>query len=199
MSVGTAKRRLRQELRSLRERVEPGVRAEVGEAVARYVLSWDELRPGRRVALYFALPDEVPTDLLLRELLQRGHPILLPRIAAVDFAACTESSALVEGPLGVREPPAWASPRALAPDDLILVPGVAFDEQGGRLGRGGGWYDRALAAHGGEVFGIAFHFQLVPAVPVDPWDRGVCGVFTERGLRRARRTAEVAERKADPS
>lgn len=199
MSAETAKGRLRQELRALRERVEPRVRAEVGAAIARYVLSWGELRPGRRVALYAALPDEVPTDLLLRELLRRGHPILLPRIATVDFAVCTERSALVEGPFGIREPPARASASPLAPDDLILVPGVAFDERGGRLGRGGGWYDRALAAHAGEVFGIAFEFQLVPAVPVEPWDRRVCGVFTERGLRRVRRTAEVAERKADPS
>jgi 5-formyltetrahydrofolate cyclo-ligase len=203
MSTETAKRRLRREMSDLRTRVEPGLRAEVGRAVARHVLSWEELAPGRRVALYSALPDEVPTGGLLHELLRRGHPVLLPRIAQdrrIDFAACEDPSALVEGRLGVLQPPAWAVSTPLVAEDLILVPGVAFDEQGGRLGRGGGWYDRVLPADPGAVFGIAFHFQLVRAVPVCPWDRRVRGVFTERGLHRAAAPAgEAAERRADPS
>ena len=202
MSTEAAKRRLRREMRALRRRVEPGLRAEVGRAVARHVLSCEELSPGRRVALYAALPDEVPTEGLLRELLRRGHPVLLPRIApggGIDFAACEDPSALVAGPLGVFEPPACAASTLLSSEDLILVPGVAFDEQGGRLGRGGGWYDRALPAGLAAVFGIAFHFQLVRAVPVCSWDRRVRGVFTERGLQRAASEGEAAEARSDSS
>jgi hypothetical protein len=83
MSSEAAKRLLRQEMRELRRRVAPALRAAVGQAVARHVLAFEELRPARRVVLYSALPDEVPTDGLLRELLRRGHPILLPRAATL--------------------------------------------------------------------------------------------------------------------
>lgn len=182
----------------LRERLPPAARAAAGDAVARHVLAWDELRSGRRVALYSALPDEVPTAPLLHGLRQRGHLVLLPRISTVDFAVCTDPETLVEGRFGILEPRAGAPASRLAADDLILVPGVAFDSAGGRLGRGGGWYDRALALHAGAVFGIAFHFQLVSVVPTRPWDRRVSGVFTERGLQRAGPAGRVAERRADP-
>jgi 5-formyltetrahydrofolate cyclo-ligase len=68
---------------------------------------------------------------------------------------------------------------------LMLVPGLAFDPMGHRLGRGGGHYDRALAAAAGAVaLGVGFGFQVVSEVPVEAWDRPVSGILTERGLLR---------------
>jgi 5-formyltetrahydrofolate cyclo-ligase len=66
---------------------------------------------------------------------------------------------------------------------LFLVPGVAFDARGARLGRGAGWYDRALAAHPrGVRVGLAFEFQVVPALPEAPWDVRMHAVVTDERL-----------------
>jgi len=202
VSVAEAKQRLRRQIRDLRRHVEPTRRVEVGDAVARHVLGWQGLRPGRRVLLHAALPDEVPTEGLMRALLLRGHPILLPRAGPagrLEFAAITELSAPVEGPFGALEPPSDELAVILDAEDLVLLPGVAFDRFGRRLGRGGGWYDRSLPPDVHDLFGIAFEFQLVDRVPATALDRRVRGVFSERGLRLCDRLEDAREPSVDPS
>lgn len=86
------------------------------------------------------------------------------------------------------EPGAFATfaPAASPPcqPQILLIPLLAFDRRGGRLGQGGGWYDRTLAALGAAVYalGIAYAGQEVPAVPVEPHDRPLDAIFTEQGL-----------------
>jgi 5-formyltetrahydrofolate cyclo-ligase len=71
---------------------------------------------------------------------------------------------------------------------LFLVPGVAFDESGGRLGRGGGWYDRLLPRFvRASRCGLAFSLQLVPRLPLDPWDATMDAIITERACLHTRR------------
>jgi len=135
--------------------------------------------------MYSALPDEVPTEDLMRALLERGHAVLLPRAGRerrLEFARVVDPSLLVPGPFGALEPPLTVPAEALLAADLVLLPGVAFDGTGRRLGRGGGWYDRSLPCGLDALFGVAFYFQVVAAVPVTSLDRRVGGVFTERGL-----------------
>lgn len=202
MSVEAAKRQLRREMRELRRRVGPALRQAVGEAVARHVLAWPELRPGRRIALHSALPDEVPTERLMDALLRRGNQLLLPRAneaRGLDFARVSDLSILVEGSFGALEPPSCVPSEQLLPDDVVLLPGLAFDATGARLGRGGGWYDRSLPRYVTALFAIAFEFQLVPSVPTTVLDRRVRGVFTERGFHACRVQADVREPSADPS
>ncbi len=186
MSIAAEKERLRREIGALRRRIDPARRTLAGDAVARHVLAWPGLRPARRVALYAALPDELPTDRLMGALLARGHALLLPRAAdseRLEFAAVSERSLLAPGVFGVLEPPPEAPATPLREDDLVLLPGVAFDRWGARLGRGGGWYDRSLPPGVRDLFGLAFEAQLLERVPVTATDRRVRGVFTERGLR----------------
>ena len=193
---------MRREISDLRRHLDPSRRAEIGEAVARHVLAWSRLRPGRRVILHAALPDEVPTLGLLRALLHRGHEVLLPRAGGagrLEFARVVDPSLLFVGRFGALEPPVGEPARALAQEDLVLLPGVAFDRSGARLGRGRGWYDRSLPSEVQDVFGIAFEFQLVERVPVDAWDRRVRGVFTEAGLRHCDLGARIREPSTDPS
>lgn len=185
MSVAAAKRSLRRAIAERRRRVDPAFRAQVGAALARHVLAWAGLTPGRRVALYAALPDEAPTEELMQALLRRGHPLLLPRSRGgerLEFAGVADPARLVAGVFGALEPPPEEPAVPLCPDDLVLVPGVAFDRFGARLGRGGGWYDRSLPAEARDLYGLAFAFQVVDRVPEAPWDRRVRGVFTEEGL-----------------
>lgn len=154
-----------------------------------------------RVALYAALPDEVPTDALQRAALEAGRSVLLPRATAfgrLEFATAGEPAALIEGSFGTLEPSPESPAVTLRPDDLVLIPGVAFDRIGRRLGRGGGWYDRSLPADLPNVFGIGFAFQLVENVPATARDRCVAGVYTEAGLWRVGGAAGPAEVAGDP-
>lgn len=133
-----------------------------------------------------ALPDELPTAALLRTVLDEGRPLLLPRTTSgrLEFAPVAALSALRSGAFGISEPGPEAAATALCPGDLVLIPGVAFDRRGGRLGRGAGWYDRSLPPRlaGLRVFGLGFAFQLVDRLPVEPHDRSVDAVVTDAEL-----------------
>ena len=203
MCLSEAKRRLREELQARRRAVPATVRRSAGDAVARRLLAAPEFVRAARVAAYVALPDELPTDTLLRTLLDSNRTLLLPRWTGRDhlvFGAVRDLAALHRGRFGAWEPPAGTPGVDLGPEDLVLVPGVAFDRQGGRLGRGRGCYDRSLVGSAGSplLIGLAFAFQIVEAVPVAPHDRRMDVVVTEREFVRIARSRGRREPGADP-
>lgn len=161
------------------------------EAAARALAASEEFLGCRRIALYAALPGELPSLPLLGLARDAGRRILWPRVddgGGIAFAPGQRWEDLRPGRYGVPAPPPEVPAEALGGDVLIVVPGLAFDPMGHRLGRGGGHYDRALSAAAGAVaVGICFGFQVVAEVPVEAWDRPVVAVLTERGLERARR------------
>jgi 5-formyltetrahydrofolate cyclo-ligase len=139
--------------------------------------------------LFLSLPHEIDTGPLLGMALETGKRVFVPRIEkqAPDspgnlmfYRVCSAAGPWAEGPFGIREPlvPAAAVTGPLSAADfpaLIIVPGMAFDAQGGRLGRGGGYYDRFLAGMkkaGQEYYtvGLCMPCQLVPQVPMEEWD-----------------------------
>jgi 5-formyltetrahydrofolate cyclo-ligase len=184
--LSSAKRALRREIARIRQALDPARARAAGVAVERAL--WPLLleRPAARVALYAALPDELPLSALFARLVWAGREPLLPRIRGADleFAGARSRSVLRPGPHGVLEPPACAPARALAPGDVVLLPGVAFDRAGQRLGRGGGFYDRAFrsARPGPLRIGVAFAFQLRSEVPHASQDRRVDAIVTECGM-----------------
>lgn len=139
---------------------------------------------GSTIALYAAKASEVdlaPLDAALRA---RGHHIAYPRVhpteRALDFALATPAE-LVAAPRGLREPSAGARGVALAELAALVVPGVAFDRAGNRLGWGRGHDDATLAAaRHAYAIGVAFDCQLVDAVAAEPHDVAVRAVITER-------------------
>lgn len=149
----------------------------------------------RRVAAYIALEDEAGTALIMEEARRTGRALFLPRCrrqgeegwpGGMDFLLCEEGTPLQPSPFGIPEPPlgAPALSRAefAAPDTLILVPALAFDREGFRLGYGGGYYDRVLARSACPSVGLAFHSLLLPQLPRDAWDKAVRAVCTEEIL-----------------
>lgn len=153
--------------------------------------------PGRRVALYAAMRGEVGTDLIRTRCLAAGVHLYYPRVmddGELSFFRHREGDGWVPGRFGIREPrPLPGDEGARGGFDLVVVPGLAFDSRGRRLGQGFGCYDRFLAALGGTAVtvGLAFTRQLVPEVPVDAWDVPVDAVVTEDGVIRA--SAAVAD------
>jgi 5-formyltetrahydrofolate cyclo-ligase len=135
------------------------------------------------VALYAAKGSELDTSALAGVLASAGHRLVYPRVdgssRVLAFHTATESE-LVPGRFGLREPTAAHPLVALETIDAFVVPGLAFDRSGGRIGWGRGHYDATLAAapHALRV-GVAFECQLVEQVPHDVHDIPLHAVVTE--------------------
>jgi 5-formyltetrahydrofolate cyclo-ligase len=113
-----------------------------------------------------------------------GKAVYYPRVGAagLEFVRA-ETGALRPGRFGVLEPTEGVALEPGTEPTLFVVPGVAFDLRGVRLGRGGGHYDRALAAHPAPArLGIAYEFQIVPRLPQAAWDAPMSGVVTDARL-----------------
>jgi 5-formyltetrahydrofolate cyclo-ligase len=127
------------------------------------------------ILLFALLPAEADIWALFEEALRVGKTVALPRFSsqAQSYIACVVQNPeddLVSGQFGIREPGVSCPEFPLNRLDLVLVPGVAFDARGARLGRGKGFYDRLLADVRGTKCGVAFEEQIVDAVPVGPLD-----------------------------
>lgn len=185
------RRAQRQAMRQRRARLAQPARRAAALAAARHFARVGLLRPGLRLGAYLAAPDELDTAPLLRRAHQRGARIFVPRLspvhpAGMGFAPLVPP--LRRNRFGLPEPLARLTVpvRAL---DIVLVPLVAFDRQGHRLGMGGGFYDRALSFRrrrrrwrGPRLIGLAFAMQELPAIEPAPWDVRLDAVLTEKGL-----------------
>lgn len=134
---------------------------------------------------YHALPDEADPALLLEKLVELGCHIAYPRVTGkgspLEFHRVPDGEVLAPGAFGIHEPfDTW--PRVTP--GVLLVPLLAFDASGHRLGYGGGFYDRTLALLKASAIGIAYAGQEVPSLPKDSHDRRLDAVLTERGLTR---------------
>ena len=139
------------------------------------------------VAGYWPIRDEADPRGLMAELAKRGHRLALPRVEkdkALIFHAWREGDVTHRNGFGIDEP--HVSSRIVTPD-VMLVPLLAFDATGHRLGYGGGYYDRTLQAlrAGGKAFaiGIAYSGQEVPSLPREPHDHPLDAIVTETGYR----------------
>ena len=200
------KEALRREIRRLKQQYTPAQLEELSEPIIA------RLRPhlvdARVIMAYYSLPDEVNTHQLLDDLVAEGKTVLLPKVldaTTMELRLYTGPHDLAPGPFGILEPSgSQYSPSSflfppssfLLPSssntssiDVALIPGVAFDALGHRLGRGRGYYDRFLRTLGtvpsvssaanyrgtvpsvcSRLIGLCFDFQIVPSVPVDPTD-----------------------------
>jgi 5-formyltetrahydrofolate cyclo-ligase len=171
----TEKGLLRQQVKAhLREL--PPVIMERASAQARERLLQQPLwRRATAILFYAPLPAEIDIWPLLTEASETGKMVALPRYGAGSgaYVACQVRNSTEDirvGQFGIREPRADCIETPLNRLDLVLVPGIAFDLHGRRLGRGRGHYDRLLAAVRGATCGVAFDEQIVRAVPVEPHD-----------------------------
>ena len=135
------------------------------------------------------MPKEMDTTPLLEEAWAKGKTVLFPVCSEtvpgkMRFAPCSCPEELHPGKFGIPEPVAPHAKEEATPD-LFIVPGVAFDVTGLRLGMGGGYYDRLLAlpCHADAVrVGFAYSFQIVNSLPKDAWDVPVHAVCTDQGI-----------------
>lgn len=167
---------LRRLARERRRGIEPEIRERAGELLARsFPFSHPALAHARAVAGYLPLPAELSPIPLMAVLHAAGRTVSVPAWDATAggyiFRRWTPDSALATGPMHVPQPVSGESV-PFESVDAILVPGLAFDRRGNRLGFGAGWYDRMLARCRPDAafVGVAFDEQLFDAVPAEPHD-----------------------------
>lgn len=179
-------------MRATRKALTPDERRRLSLAAQNHVLGLPQWNDANVIALYAAMPEETDTGLLLTTAWEEEKTVLLPLCSpdvfgSMELVACPGPESLRAGPYGIVEPIMDASPdRANAPvpiPDLVIVPGVAFDRLGFRLGMGGGYYDRILPGLAEcMLLGLAFSLQMTDRLPRDSWDTPVHGICTEYGL-----------------
>jgi 5-formyltetrahydrofolate cyclo-ligase len=189
-----AKAGLRRQALERRGALDAGQRAEAAAQVARYFFDNVPVNPGEAVAGYWPLREELDCMPILSRLLDAGHAVGLPVTTGVDapllFRRWVEGEPLYPAGFGTMAP-ADNAPE-LTPQ-LVLVPLLGFDPRGMRLGYGGGYYDRTLAAAQGPVrrIGLAYGVQRFDIIPRGPHDVPLDAVITETGIEHFDRSGEA--------
>lgn len=186
-----SKQRLRRIAKERLAALSPDERRSAGSAIDRLVWTVSEIARARVLLVFADLPTEVPTDAIAAEARSRGITVTYPRCLpqtremALHHVASAEEL-LDDGAHGIREPRESCPMVRLEEIDAALVPGLAWDRAGGRLGRGAGYYDRLFASPEWRGFrcGLFFAAQEVGDIPVDPWDVPLDAVVTEEGVLR---------------
>ena len=189
-SIAAAKAALRTQMNARRDALDPATRAHLSARITARVLELDSYRAAKTVLAYMSFGSEFDTRALIDHALSNGKHLLLPRVdrssgnlilhrvndLAVD---------LLSGQWGILEPRAETTPQAQVLDvDWVLVPGLAFNAQGERLGYGAGYYDRLIASctHKPVLVAAAYATQVVDTVPCSPTDMRVDCVVTEDAI-----------------
>ncbi|HTY88489.1 MAG TPA: 5-formyltetrahydrofolate cyclo-ligase [Candidatus Acidoferrum sp.] len=185
-SIVDAKAALRRQIGAGLAAMSPEKRAADSASICARLRELPVWKNSQSVLLFAPMPMEPDIWPLLAEALAAGKIAALPRFHAATrhyTAARVQElrSDIVSGHIGIREPAPQCPDIPLNYFDLVLVPGVAFDGQGNRLGHGKGYYDRLLAEVRGVRCGIAFGEQLTAAVPVGPADVRMDFILTPTG------------------
>jgi len=203
LALREEKRALRRAMAEQREALTPDLREHMAEQAAEFLLDLPEVRQARTIAGFVSTRSEVDTQGLLDQLRRRGHDVVLPRVSTelipprLRFHRVENKSDLVFGIFGLLEP-GPECPEVVAQDvDVFLVPGLAFDKRGARVGYGGGYYDELAAyvrAHPDATtalfVGLAFDFQLLETCPTGEWDVPLDCIVTDERVVRCRDSSD---------
>lgn len=157
------------------------------ETIQKRVLTMEEYRTALRVGLYAAFKNEVRTDLLFGEGDVRRKEMYYPAVdeeaGSLSYFRITKLEQLIISNTGIKEPTIKQSRlRDLSTLNAIIVPGVAFDLHGGRLGYGKGFYDKCLSTFSGKRIALAYDFQIVSELPTAVRGRKLDWIVTEKRI-----------------
>ncbi len=179
------KQATRQRLLNQRKQLESSVWVQSSALAQRQLINSSRFQQAKAVALYSPINNEVQTELLFVAAKAQGKRVCYPRVRgeALDFMQIETLDDLQHGSFGVPEPSVGNDCR-IEELDLIVVPGVAFDRSGFRLGYGKGFYDRELSrvSDSTDSVGLCFEFQLCEPLPREAHDRPVRYLATETRL-----------------
>ncbi|HEU4882200.1 MAG TPA: 5-formyltetrahydrofolate cyclo-ligase [Longimicrobium sp.] len=180
-----SKAAIRAEARAVLRALSPAARAAAEAEIARRVWDVPEVAAARTLFLYASLPEEVATDAIAAAARRRGITLVYPRClpeGRMTLHEVDSPDALRPGRFAIREPDAeTCAIRDVGEIDAALIPGLAWDRAGHRLGRGGGYYDRLLAHPDWRAFrcGLFFATQESSILPREDWDIRLDAIVTE--------------------
>jgi 5-formyltetrahydrofolate cyclo-ligase len=186
----SVKKELRERLRKVLSAMTPAEQSAKSQRACAFFLEQPEFQRAEIVMVFLSLPGEIDTTPIVLRAWQTRKRILAPKVSweqrrmlPVEIRSLGDD--LAQTPLGAREPISGI-PFPIPLIDLVIVPGLGFDEFGNRLGRGRGFYDRFLAhpEFRGTSCAMAFAEQVVATVPVGPLDRAVDMLVTDTEVRR---------------
>lgn len=169
--VNTQKKELRKHIKALKSLRSPADGVEPSEKILSIVENLPQFIMAQTVMLYWSLPDEVQTHSFVKKWYTTKR-IVLPLVVEnhLELRVFSGIGCLVETPpFGILEPQ-LGQPASINEVEMVVVPGMAFDLKGNRMGRGKGYYDRLLAERSVYKVGVCYSFQLVESVPTDEFD-----------------------------
>ena len=179
---------LRQKLKKELVQMSRDDRAKKSRMICDYVIGSDEFRQAVVVMAFLSLPHEVDTTPIILTAWQQGKTVAVPRISweqrhMIPVEITSLETGLKADDKGLRNP-TNGNPVSFEEIDLILTPGLGFDKEGNRLGRGGAYYDRFFASNkvSAARWGIAFSVQMCQAIPHTEKDVPVNALVTEQGI-----------------
>jgi 5-formyltetrahydrofolate cyclo-ligase len=179
------KKRLRTLLRSQRRSLSPTEVTAQSRLIAERLRAFAPFQQAQTLVLYSADENEVQTEMIWQEAAAQGRAVYYPRLTTdrtnLEFVRRYPGDRLIPGLFGILVPPGEDLLCGLRETDIVLTPGVGFDRQGHRLGRGKGYYDRAFRGvlSGALRVALAYAFQVVPQIPTTPNDERVQYLMTE--------------------
>ena len=183
---GHDKSQLRAILRQRRQDLSAERQETAANALARQIGKLPQWPGANQIALYLPTDGEIDTAAIVALCRQQDKQIFLPVIASdktLSFALWNPNTQLIENRYGIAEPPQNAHRCPAEKLDIIFMPLVGWDRQGGRLGMGGGFYDRSLdGVSGPTLVGLAHSLQEVDFIPRESWDIGLDFIATDSAL-----------------
>ncbi len=181
--VMPAKESLRQEMLHRRVGLDAAFVMDASEKVKKFLLSMEEFRLSERLGLYASIRNEVETkEIFLAATRLRKElffPAVNPKDKTIKYYHVGLWEDLAPGYAGILSPKHHRALKHINDMQAILIPGVAFDAKGHRLGFGDGYYDRMLATYQGTRIALAYEFQIVDSIPFTPKDEAVDFIVTE--------------------
>jgi 5-formyltetrahydrofolate cyclo-ligase len=179
------KKKIRREILLVRNALAPAEREAMSRTIGDHFTHLPVLADVVSVMIFLSFGSEINTDYIIEWLWQQQKqvlvPLCIPETRVMECIPITTFADLEPGYFGIREPKRGLRPPvAKEAIDLVVVPAVAFDRRGYRVGYGGGYYDRFLAAMDVPRVGLAFSCQIIPEAPVDIYDLAVQGIVTEK-------------------
>ena len=178
MNVNEEKARIRKEIRRRRELLSSSVLSDIEKTLPEFISAIDDselknkLKNAKRIALYRSINGEVPVDGLAEFFMSQGKKCCFPRIENNTMVFCDcdslEDGEFDQSSIGIKEPVSTKSAVDPKDIDVVVLPAVAYNEEGTRLGAGGGYYDRYIGSLGSKrpyLLGICYEFQICSDVP----------------------------------
>lgn len=181
------KKDIRRFILEQRDKLEPDIKKELDKKIFSELIDSEAYKNASVIFVFVSFKSEVDTHEIIKQALKDSKTICVPKINTkereMEIFKINSLGELKEGYYGILEP-GEDCPSVNSNDiDLVLMPGAAFDRQGGRIGYGGGFYDRFLSRMNKKVdkIALAFDFQILDRVPMDEFDVRVDGIVTNEG------------------